>query len=148
VPVTAVEFDPTLPPLKPVSALQTWPNESVNAGPPAFTLIAVNGGGGPFTVNATALLLPVAPLTVIFAAPETALTLMENVAVICVELTTATFEMATSGLLDATLEPATKLNPATVTPKVAPKEPALGLTDVIYGVAASTVVEPTLFTPP
>ena len=136
-----------MPPLKPVSALHTRPNESVIVGPPEFTLIAVNGGGGPFTVNVTALLLPVAPFTVILAVPETALTLMEKVAVICVEPTTTTFETVISGLLEATLEPATKLNPLIVTPKVELNEPALGLTDVMYGVDASTVVEPTLFTP-
>jgi hypothetical protein len=119
----------------------------VNAEPPALTLIAVNGGGGPFTVNVTALLLPVPPFTVMLAVPDAAPALIETVAVICVELTTTTFEKATSGLLDATVEPATKLNPAIVVPKLPPGAPLLGLRDVIYGVEASTVVEPTRFTP-
>jgi hypothetical protein len=112
-----------------------------------LTLIPVNGGGGPFTVNVTALLLPFAPLTVMLAVPAPAPALIDSVAVICVALTTTTFDTVISALPEAMVDPDTKLNPLIVAPNVAPGEPLLGLMDVMYGVEASTVVEPTRFVP-
>ena len=98
-------------------------------------------------MNAIALLVPLLPLTATVPAPGVAPALIVKVAVICVALATFTLEIAIPGLLAVTLAPETKLNPVMVTPSVTPVPLLAGDIAVIYGVEASTVLEPFLLVP-
>lgn len=92
-------------------------------------------------VNVTALLAPFVPLTVTFTGPATAAAATEKVAVICVALTTLTFDTVRSGDPDVTVAPAGKLKPLIVTGADEASPPLDGLIPVMYGVEASTVLE-------
>jgi hypothetical protein len=107
----------------------------------------VKGGGGELTVNVIALLVPVLPVTVMVPAPGIAPALIVNIAVICVALTTLTFEIPIPALLATTLAPDTKLNPVMVTATVTPVTLLVGDIAEQYGVEASTVLEALLVMP-
>ena len=85
-------------------------------------LIEVNTGTGGFTVNATVPLVPPEVLTATLAAPNAAPVPIVNGTVIRVALTTT--------LLTATVAPATKSVPVSVTGTVLPCTPLAGLIDV------------------
>ena len=92
-------------------------------------------------VNVTALLAPLLPLTVMLAVPAAAAAETEKVAVICVALTTFTFEIVMSGVLELIAAPAAKLEPLIVTPSAVPTLALFGLILLINGVDGSTVVD-------
>ena len=103
---TAIPVRVTLPVLRSVScngALgvpgATLPKFS---GPPVTEIV------GGLTVKTTGALVPALVVTATFAAPNTAPVVMVNVAVTCVELTTATALTAIPVLLVATVAPVTE----------------------------------------
>jgi len=92
-------------------------------------------------VNVAALLVPLLPLTVMLRVPAAADAETEKVAVICVALTTFTFEIVMSGALELIAAPAAKLKPLMVTPRAVPTLALFGLILLINGVDGSTVVD-------
>jgi len=94
-------------------------------------------------VNGTALLTPVAVLTVVLLECRVAILLMWKLAVMVVELTTTTLLTVTPPFCTVTLAGEVKLVPEAVTLMTVPRLPEFGLSEVSVGgpdaVAAVTV---------
>jgi hypothetical protein len=105
---------------------------------PVFGEIAVRvGAAGAVTVKVTALLVPPPVVTVTFLPDRVALVAMVKVAVIDVALTTVTPLTVTPVPDTATVAPATKLVPVSVTGTAAPRLPDVGLIEVSVGAAGA-----------
>jgi hypothetical protein len=106
---------------------------------PTAGFVKVTVGGRPFTVNVCEPLVPIAFATLTFRAPVVAFRAMANVAVIDVLLTTTRLLTVTPVPLTATVEPAAKSVPVSVTFTLCPCVPELGLTEVRVAAAEVTV---------
>jgi len=106
---------------------------------PLAGFVKVTVGGSAVTVNVCGPLVPIAFVTVTFRAPVVAFRAMANVAVIDVLLTTVRLLTVTPVPLTATVDPAAKSVPVSVTFTVCPCVPELGLTEVSVAAPEFTV---------
>jgi len=103
---------------------------------PEEGLTEVSEGAGGLTVNVAGALVPLRLETVTVEAPRVALPAIEKVAVIWFELTTTTLLTVMPGFEAATVEPARKLDPETVTGTELPRIPEVGLREEMTGKGA------------
>src|SRR5204863_52396 len=96
-------------------------------------------GGGSVILKPTPVLLPLDVVTVTLKPPNVAFPATVNVAVIWVELTTLTLLTEISGLVVATVAPAMKFVPVSVTGTAAPATALLGLIEASVGAPTAIV---------
>jgi hypothetical protein len=133
VPVTGLAVKVIPPPVKLLSALQTCPNGSVYAEELPVLMRMRLKTGAAVMANVTGELVPAGVVAVTLKFPNVALAAIVKVAVIWVELTTATLLTAISGLVVETVAPEAKLVPASVTVKLEPATPLEGLIEESVG---------------